>query len=190
MRMLSGIRSTHAALGRVARLAMVGACVTLANAAMGQGVTEVAVKAAFVFKFLGYVEWPSPALAGDAPYVIGVAGADGVATELERLTAGRMLNGRRITVKRWHDGDATRGMHVLYVGRAQPNARELLQSFQRQPVLTITEGERGLEQGSIVNLVTLEDRVGFEISQLAAERAGLAISSRMLAVARLVIPKT
>jgi hypothetical protein len=189
MRTLSGFWSPHVAITRLARLAMMGACMSLANAAMGQGVTEVAVKAAFVFKFLGYVEWPTSAVTGDAPYVIGVAGADELAAELERMTASRSLNGRRITVKRWRDGDTTRGLHVLYVGRSQPNARELLLSIQRQPTLTVTEGDRGLEQGSIVNLVTLEDRVGFEVSLVAADRAGLAISSRMLAVARHVIPK-
>lgn len=155
-----------------------------------QPVTEPAVKAAFLFKFLGYVDWPPQALAGDTPYAIGVAGADDVAAELERITTGRNLNGRRIAVRRIREGEPVRGVHVLFVGRGQANARELLRTVQRQSVLTVTDAERGLELGSVINLVAFDDHVGFEVSLEAAERAGLGISSRMLAVARRVVPRS
>jgi hypothetical protein len=178
------------ALLREIRGALLVAFAALAAAAAAQGVSEPAVKAAFIYKFLGYIEYPAQAFAGDAPYVIGVVGANDVAAELERVTEGRSVNGRRVTVRRVPEGEGSvRGVHVLFVGGQVGNARELLRAVQRQPVLTITETARGLELGSVVNLVTLEDRVGFEVSQEAADRAGLNISSRMLAVARRVVPK-
>jgi len=60
----------------------------------------------------------------------------------------------------------------------------------KQGVLTVTEGERGLESGSAINFVVAEDRVGFEVSLEAAERSGHRISSRMLAVARRVVARS
>lgn len=176
------------ALRRLAYLVVLSAVASTAPAE-AQPVTEPAVKAAFLFKFLGYVDWPPQALGADTPYVIGVAGADDVAGELERITNGRIVNGRRVAVRRVREGEPVRGMHVLFVGRGQANARELIRTVQRQSVLTVTDAERGLELGSVINLVNFDDHVGFEVSLEAAERAALVISSRMLAVARRVVPR-
>ena len=158
-------------------------------AAQAQGPSEATVKAAFLYKFAGYVEWPAASLPPEAPLVIGIMGTDEVLAELEKLVPGRQVNNHRINVRRVREGDALRGVHVLFVGRAEPNTRAVLRAAQQQGVLTVTEVERGLEAGSAVNFVAVDDRVGFEVSLDAAERAGLRISSRMLAVARRVVPK-
>ena len=167
-------------------LAVASACAAHAQA---QGPSESTVKAAFLYKFAGYVEWPPAALPPEAPLVIGVMAADEVLAELEKLVPGRQVNNRRINVRRVREGEPLRGVHVLFVGRAEPNARAVLRAAQQQGVLAVTEVERGLEAGSSINFVTVEDRVGFEVSLDAAERSGLRISSRMLAVARRVLPK-
>ena len=161
----------------------------LPGAARAQPVSEPAVKAAFLYKFIGYVEWPPQALPADSPYVVGTMGGDDVATELERIVATRSINGRRVVVRRLREGQGAAGLQMLFIARGQAEARETLLALQRQPVLTVTETDRGLELGSVVNLVTLADRVGFEVSLEAADRAGLLISSRMLAVARRVIAR-
>ena len=166
------------------------AAFALAGPVHAQPVSEPAVKAAFLYKFLGYVEWPPQALAPDAPYVIGTLGGDDVAAELERIVATRSINGRRVQVRRLREGQGTAGVQVLFIARGQGDAREVLKAVQRQPILTVTESDRGLELGGIVNLVTPEDRVGFEVSLDAAQRAGLSISSRMLTVARRVVPRS
>ena len=166
--------------------ALLLAVVAAAGTVRAQAVSEPAVKAAFLYKFLGYVDWPAQALPPDAPYVIATLGGDDVAGELERIVATRSLNGRRVTVRRIAEGESVRNVHLLYVGRGVAGARDVLRALQRQPVLTVTDADRGLELGSILNLVAVEDRVGFEVSLDAAERAGLGISSRMLAVARRV----
>jgi hypothetical protein len=81
-------------------------------------------------------------------------------------------------------------VHLLFVGRAEPQMRAWLRNAQQQGVLTVTESERGLEAGSSINFVAVDDRIGFEVSLDAAERSGLRISSRMLAVARRVVPRS
>lgn len=172
--------------------ALLGALALWASAtiAHAQAASESTVKAAFLYKFAGYVEWPPAAFpAADTPFVIGVAGADEVATELERLVPGRQVNGRAVQVRRVREGDSGRGLHILFAGR-EGNWRNLMRIVQQQAGLVVTDAERGLEQGAAINFVPVDDRVGFEVSLDNAERGGLRISSRMLAVARRVLPRS
>jgi hypothetical protein len=88
------------------------------------------------------------------------------------------------------DGEALRGVNILFVGRNAPAAAALLRAAREQGVLAVTESDHGLDMGSAINFVTAGERVGFEVSLDAAERSGYRISSRMLAVARRVVPKS
>ena len=175
-------------------LARAWAVAFLAAAAMhahAQLASEAAVKAAFLHKFLGYIEWkPSAFATPETPIVVGTAGSDDVAAELERIAASRPVLGRRIVVRRLAEGDKFAGLHVLFVARGEPATRALVRQAREEGVLTVTETERGLEMGAAINFVALEDRVGFEVSLESAERSGHRISSRMLAVARRVVPKS
>ena len=153
---------------------------------------EASVKAAFLFKFASFVEWPPSAFAApDAPLVFGVvAGADDVAAELTRIAAGRSIGGHPVVARRVRENEAIRGVHVLFVGHGVTDRQAIVARASAQPgVLVVTETERGLEAGSSINFVVSEDRVGFEVSLDAADKSGLRISSRMLAVARRVLPK-
>jgi hypothetical protein len=159
-------------------------------AAVAQAATEHAVKAAFLYKFAGYVEWPDSAFAAaDAPFVIAVAGADEVAAELEKLVPGRTVNSRRIAVRRLKEGEGPQGSHVLFVGGHVPmaSARAMVRAAQQAGALTVTD--TGLESGAAINFVVGDNRVAFEVSLDAAERGGHRISSRMLAVARRVVQR-
>lgn len=152
---------------------------------------EASVKAAFLYKFANYIEWPANAFASPAaPLVIGVAGSDEVASELERIVPGRSVNGHPVTVKRMREGESPRGLHFLFIGRDHAAHAAMLRAAREQSVLAITETDRGLEMGSTINFVTAGDRVAFEVSLDAAEKSGHRISSRMLSVARRVVPKT
>ena len=153
--------------------------------------SEASVKAAFLYKFANYIEWPANAFASPAaPLVIGVAGSDEIAAELERIVPGRNVNGHPVTVKRVSENDVPRGMHLFFIGREHPALAAMLRATRAQSVLAVTETERGLEMGSAINFVTAGDRVAFEVSLDAAEKSGHRISSRMLAVARRVVPRT
>ena len=165
--------------------AALGAAAALAHA---QQASEAALKAAFLYKFAGYAEWPAQAFsAADAPIVIGVAGNDDVAAELERLVPGRVVNGRPVAVRRVRDATGLAGVHELFVGRAEAGARALVRTATQQSALTVTESS--LETGSAINFVAVDDRIGFEVSLENAEKAGVRISARMLSVARRVVQK-
>lgn len=173
------------------RLAVWIVALAAAAAAHAQEAPETTVKAAFLYKFAGYVEWPDAAFGGPAsPLVIGVIGSDEVAAELERLLPGRTINNRHVALRRLREGESPRGVHLLFVGRGEPNARNVIRAAQEQGSLVVTESERGLDLGSAINFVLAGDRVAFEVSLDSAERSGVRISSRMLAVARRVIPRS
>ena len=152
---------------------------------------EQRIKAAFLFKFGGYVEWPERLFPrSDSPLVIGVAGADVLAEELSRITSGRTMNGRPVTVRRIRSGEQVTGVHVLFISRSEAGRLgELLPMTQAQPVLTVTETEKGLAQGSVINFVIADNRVRFEVSLGAANRNGLRIGAPLLAVAQRVQEK-
>jgi hypothetical protein len=150
--------------------------------AAGQAL-EHEIKAAFVFKFLSFVEWPAQAFARpETPIAIGVLGADEVYSELQEIVPGRVVQGRPVTVRRVREGESVSGLHVLYVGRGGGAA--LARLGQPRHLLTITEWDGALDQGGIINFVRSEGRVRFEVALDTAERRGLHISSRMLAVAQ------
>ena len=166
--------------------------VALAPAALAQReATESGVKAAFLYKFANYIEWPPSAFAAPAsPLVIGVAGAEDIGAELERIVPGRALNGHPITVKRMREGEAPRGIHILFIGKDHPATAQMLRAAQQNSVLTVTDAARGLEMGSAINFVPAGERIAFEVSLDAAEKSGHRISSRMLSVARRVVPRS
>jgi len=151
--------------------------------------TENRVKAAFVYKFGDYIEWPPEAFdAVDSPLVIGVVGADALADELTRIAAGRTISGRRVAVKKLRYGDELSGLHVVFIGRSDTRrVTEALEASKGRPALTITETADGLKLGSVINFVVVANKVRFDVALPPAEASRLKISSRLLAVARTVV---
>ena len=167
----------------------------LACAAMGAQAADAdgrplmaQVKAAYLYKFVGHVEWPPGTFAdAAAPFTIAVVGAGDVADELNKLKASRAPNDRPVEVRVLKPGDAARGVQLVFVGSAEAaQLRRLLEPFKASPTLTISDVPGAMESGSIINFVTVDNRIRFEISVGNAERQGLKVSSRLLAVAQRV----
>ena len=150
-------------------------------------VTERSIKAAYLCKFADYVEWPDSARYPGGPLTIGVVGSSGMAEELARITAGRRIHERTIQVRSLARGESLAGLHVLFVGDASSERlNELLLPARAQPILTVTESDGALAEGSIINFTIDRERVRFEVSLPAAQRSQLKLSSRLLAVAQRV----
>lgn len=157
-------------------------------AAVGAGEVEYQIKAAYLYKFAAYVEWPSAAFAdSNTPVVIGVIGADALAAELKNVKGGPTVNNREILVRPLKPGDSLAGLQILFIGRQESSRlKQLLESLQSQPVLTVTEWGGAINTGSVINFVPVDDRIRFEVSTASAERSGLKISARLLGVAQRV----
>jgi len=165
-------------------LLALGLALSCAAAAQPQ---EHEVKAAFLYKFLAFVEWPAQSFArAGAPLVIGVLGADDVHFSLQEIVPGRSAQGRPLELRKLKEGERPAGVHMLFVGRA---AAAALPKLLAQPgLLVVSEAEGALEQGAMINFLRVDGRVRFEVAPDLAERRGLRISSRMLAVAQNVRP--
>jgi len=144
---------------------------------------EHEVKAAFLVRFLSFVEWPESAFARpESPIVVGVIGADDVLAALQETVAGRVAQARPVTARRLKDGEAPNGVHLVFIGRGASAALPKLAAAPGTLVVSETDG--GLERGATVNFLRREGRVRFEVALDTAEKQGLRISSRMLSVAQ------
>jgi hypothetical protein len=180
-------RTGLVALLVVCGLAWAGPEAGLAQPADSGPITQRSIKAAFLCKFASYVEWPGSRADAGGPLTIGVLESSAMADELVRITAGRTINDRPVRIRRLTPGDPLEGLHMLFVGtRDSVRLVELLQPARAQPILTITETAGALADGSIINFTSDQERVRFEVSLPAAERSGLKLSSRLLAVAQRV----
>lgn len=150
---------------------------------------EWQIKAAYLYKFLGFVEWPARAFASvDAPLAIGVLGADPLARELAEVVRSRQVAGRHIVVRRLLPDEGPGEVHVLFVGRAGLGRLPALAASARgQPMLTVTDAPETPAHGSVINFVVVDDKVRFDVVPASAEQMDLKISARLLAVARRVV---
>ena len=175
------------ALARAAVLACM-AWAAPALAAEDPSALEQRVKAAFLYQFASYVEWPSQAFAqADSPVTIAVMSAETLAAELKQLVTGRNVGGRPVVVKQVRPGDSLAGVHILFISGAEiGRLPQLAQAPKPRPMLTVTESDGALGQGSMINFIIVDRRVRFEVGLDSAEKSGLRLSSRLLAVAQQV----
>jgi hypothetical protein len=141
-----------------------------------------AVKAAFLYRFASYVEWPPGA--GARPLVIAVAGAEDVAIQLDALLPRVTVGGSPPQVRRVSSAGELAGVHILYIGRKSlSRTRALRLAALTLPILVVTDDEDGLDAGAVINFLETGRNVRFEISLVAADRAQLRIDAALLSVA-------
>jgi hypothetical protein len=147
--------------------------------------SEAAVKAAFLYNFTRFVDWPASAFPHPAaPFVVCAFADAAFRAELETILRNEQFHGRPISVASASHDDA-RACHIAYFAQpeAEPQSR-MLDAARRAPVLTVGEGPRFLERGGVIAFLLENNRVRFSVSKPNADAAGLNISSRLLRIAR------
>jgi hypothetical protein len=149
---------------------------------------EHEVKAAFIYNFLKFVEWPASRFGEtNAPLVIGVVGKSPIAAALESAVQNRKLNGRHLIVKTVETYEDARTAHLLFVPASEDNRlAELLPALADSGVLTVGESAAFAKQGGIINFVLQDGKLRFEINVGVVERAGLKISAQLQKLAKTV----
>lgn len=166
-------------------LAAVAATAVPANP---QVATADEVKAAFLFNFVKFVEWPIDAAPSGAPLVVGVLGSDGIEESLRITARGKAINGHALAVKRLSGADDVTSVHLLFVGaREKARLGDLLRRVDGISVLTVSDADRFCQSGGVIGLLMDDNRVRFDINLDAAERGRLKVSSKLLALARVVL---
>ena len=177
--------------GRTQRWRRVAAALAVAFGAVGdaaaEALTEAQVKAAYVYNFVKYVEWPAGAFAtAQSPVVLCVAAGDGLRGALAAID-GKLAQGRVLQLRRAVRADEFKACHILFVPESEERgAGELLRKAGSLPVLTVGEHDGFAAAGGVIGFVVRDDRVQFEINPDAAARADLKVSSRLLQLATIV----
>jgi hypothetical protein len=179
----------HALRTLAIALLMAGGAAAPCWAQPGSMADEYQIKAAFLYKFVSYVEWPPRSFPlPDSPLVIGVIGSDALADELASIVATRTAHGRRVVARKLRGDEPVAGLHTLFVGRLESTqTTEILASAREHAVLTVSESPASFSLGSVINFLVVDGKVRFEVALIPAEQAGLKISSRLLGVAHRVV---
>ncbi len=160
-----------------------------AQTAPAVGSIERQVKAAYLYKFASFVEWPGASFTrADSALQIGVMGSAELAGQLEQIVAGRSVNGHPIKVRRLEPGAALGDLHVLFLDRSLAGAimGEVLLAARGQSLLTVSDADAAIAQGCMIGFMIADDKLRFDVALRHVAPSGLRISARMLAVAHKV----
>jgi hypothetical protein len=153
---------------------------------------ERQVKALFLFNFAKYVDWPATAFPDtNAPITIGIMGEDRLDDSLRYAVEGKTVNGRPFVIKHLAADSELSGCHILFISESEASRMgAILDKARALPVLTVGENEPFARNGGVITFVLRNGNVRLDIDLAAAKKAGLTISSRLLAVADVVKGKT
>ena len=157
--------------------------------AQAEVLEEYQVKAAFLYQFTKFIEWPSEAFPdANAPFSICVAGADPFGNILNQLFQQKTVGQRRLELRRSAHGEDLQGCQILFISASERKRfPAILDKVKGTPVVTVSESDRFMQAGGTINFFLSEERVRFDINLEATEGTGLKFSSRLLSVARTVL---
>jgi YfiR/HmsC-like len=150
---------------------------------------EHQIKAAYLYQFGRYVEWPAKSFANSkSPFVIGLPERDPLVPNLEQIARVKKIQDRPIRIRQFSSPADVRPCHIVYLpGSLTPEAQtEVIRKIARRGVLIVGESEGFLERGGAMQFVVEDNKIRVVISRKAAEHAGLTISAKLLQVARVV----
>lgn len=154
----------------------------------GPSHSEYQVKAAYLFNFLKFVEWPGEEPSDpQAKWVIGIVGASAVGAELALLADGKSVEGHGVRVKKFGYKDNLRGCNILFISASEErHLGAILNSLEGSSVLTVADLDKFIARGGMIQFVTDGDRVRMEVDLGATGRVKLKVSSKLLALAQAV----
>jgi len=168
---------------------LLGLVLFASRSASPQAVSDYQVKAAYMYNFAKFIEWPAQAFPTlTAPIRFCALNNSAFEVELKRVVTGKVIVGHAAEVLQVHDREQARNCNLLFIDSSQErHARQIFDELRGTSVLTVGEAESFIEDGGMIDFVLRNDRVQFRINHKAAKEAGLYISSRLLEVAREVI---
>lgn len=145
---------------------------------------EYDIKAAFVYNFIKFVEWPENLMNSSDEISIAILGRDPFRGKLDKLIAGKLVKNRRLTVDRYSDIRQIQFCHVLFISNSEKrDLRSIFASIKNKNFLTIGESSNFLKRGGIIKFLEYDNKVRFEINLKKAHATKLKISSRLLRLA-------
>jgi predicted transcriptional regulator len=183
------LRSPRGRFGRLRVIVLaMSILAVVASVARADSAKEYQIKAAFLYNFTKFVEWPPARFAEEAEAIeIGVLGPVAFRRELEKVVHGRKVNGRNVVVRPIGSPSEAQGCHLVFVASVEEHRLiESLRVLENAGVLTVGESDAFGTRGGMINFVREADKIRFAINQKSAERAGLKLSSQLLKLAVVV----
>ncbi len=158
------------------------------GAAQSDQHSEYEVKAAFLFNFTKFVEWPDRTFDDPhAPIAIGIVGDDPFGDALASIVAGQKVQGRGIVIRKENFGDDLRHCQVLFISASERHhSGQIVAGLQDASVLTVSDLEGFAATGGVIQFVMQESRVHFIVNLGAATQSKLRVSAKLLALAQVV----
>lgn len=189
LRHLHSPQRTGTVQGRL--LAGLAALLWLGRLATGLAaeINEAEVKAAYLYNFAKFVTWPEQAFGSpDSPVVIGIVDRGRWSATVSHTIGTNTANSRRVTIRAINPNkpDLT-GCHMLYIARAESDSiPSLLTAAKASPILTVSDAERFAADGGMIGFVRVDNSLKLEINRSRATEARLMISSKLLALAKII----
>jgi hypothetical protein len=157
------------------------------HAAIADGSREYQLKAAFIYNFAQFVEWPAEAFANaDSPLVIGIAGNNPFGGVLEQAVAGKKAGGRSIVVRYFRNAGAIERCHIVFVCGSEREAMpQIVERCARNNTLTVGDFDEFTGASGMIRFLTQDNRLRFEVNLDAMNRGGLKISAKLLKLAQI-----
>lgn len=185
----------HSALGRRVSAVLFSVLVTIGLVATRTQeapaasaiLKEYQVKAAFLYNFAKFIQWPDSAFADEhTPLCIGTIGHDPFGEALDDIAA-KTVQARPVEIRRFEDIQDIDFCHILFINLSeQEQLAPLLARLKGRSILTVSEIEHFAQAGGMVNFVVQGQKIRLEINPLSAEQAGLKISSKLLQLATII----
>jgi hypothetical protein len=155
---------------------------------LGQTMDEYQVKAAFLYNFAKFVEWPAEEFKTPRdPIVVCVLGHNPFGSSLEDVIRGKSIDGRAFAFRQVSNAEQAGACQILFVGSEdEKRFRSLVRGLKPAGILIVGEMQGFAADGGIINFKLDGDRVRFQINVDAADRAQLHISSKLLSLAEIV----
>jgi hypothetical protein len=144
---------------------------------------EYAIKAASLYKFGLFVQWPTAAFSSpSSPVNLCIVGDDPFGNSLDRVVSGQQINGRDVVIRRMKTVEPGSPCHILYAGGSKEQSKaEIIDTVRGHPVLTVTDGPASMP--GIIHFVLANNHIHFDIDDEAAAQNELVISSQLMNLA-------
>ena len=181
-----------ALLARRASILAVLVLATLASPALAatQVTSEYDLKAAFLFHFAQFVEWPAEAMPSKStPLTIGILGGDPFGKTLDAMVANEAVRGHKLVVRRFRDVGEADSCQILFISPSE-DARlgAILTHLKGRSILTVGEGKGFVQRSGIIGFILLDRRLRLAVNLAAANASRLTISSKLLRQSEIVGP--
>ncbi|MDO8682184.1 MAG: YfiR family protein [Armatimonadota bacterium] len=174
------------------QMTIIGVCAVLCTTAFLDisvaELNEYQIKAAFLYNFAKFVEWPAEVFSdANTPIVIGIIGDDPFGSSFEQTVKGKTVSDRRLIIKRFERVQGVGSCHILFVSSSERNhLSKILEAAKTNNVLTVSEIDNFANKGGVIGFSMDQNKIGFVINVEAAKKAKLKISSKLLRLAKVV----